>query len=108
MDIFTTQLTRVVQVPIKPASLKVKALLKEAGTSKLKEDHDHIENHDYYIIKKKPDNDRNKEDELDNKNNLNSKPVKRQVDTTDDMSNESEAKNESTSSEEVKHLDLYV
>jgi len=105
MDIFTTQLTRVVQVPIKPASLKVKALLKEAGTSKLKEDHDHLENHDYYFIKTKPNNERNKED---NKNDLDSKPVERQVDTTDDMSNESEAKNESTSSEEVKHLDLYV
>ena len=29
MDIFTTQLARVVQIPIKPANLKVKALLKE-------------------------------------------------------------------------------
>jgi len=49
MDIFTTQLTRVVQTPIKPTSLKVKALLKEAATDKLKEDHDHLENHDYYV-----------------------------------------------------------
>jgi hypothetical protein len=108
MDIFTTQLTRVVQVPIKPASLKVKALLKEAGTSKLKEDHDHLENHDYYFIKKKPDNEGNQEDKLDNKNDPESKPVERQVDTTDDMSNESDAKSELSSTEEVKHLDLYV
>jgi hypothetical protein len=108
MDIFTTQLTRVVQIPIKPANLKVKALLKEAGTSKLKEDHDHLENHDYYFIKKKPDNKANQEHEAENKNEIESKPVERLVDTTDDMSNECEPKLESTSTEEVKHLDLYV
>lgn len=108
MDIFTTQLTRVVQVPIKPASLKVKALLKEAGTSKLKEDHDHLENHDYYFVKKEPNNEANEDNEVDDKNKLESKPVERQIDTTDDMSSESETESESTSSEEVKHLDLYV
>ncbi len=53
MDIFTTQLTRVVPVPIKPANLKVKALLKDAANAKLKEDHDHLENHDYYFNKEK-------------------------------------------------------
>ncbi|MCJ8322010.1 MAG: hypothetical protein MJK12_20420 [Colwellia sp.] len=50
MDIFTTQLTRVVPVPIKPTNLKVKALLKEAATGKLKDDPDHLENHEYYFI----------------------------------------------------------
>jgi hypothetical protein len=50
MDIFTTQLTRVVPVPIKPANLKVKALLKEAATGKLKDDPDHLENHEHYFI----------------------------------------------------------
>ncbi len=50
MDIFTTQLTRVVPVPIRPKSLKVKALLKEAATGKLKDDPDHLENHEYYFI----------------------------------------------------------
>ncbi|NQY34894.1 MAG: hypothetical protein HRT37_08015 [Alteromonadaceae bacterium] len=49
MDIFTTQLTRVVQTPVKKADLKVKALIKEAGIGKLKEDHDHLENHEYYF-----------------------------------------------------------
>ncbi|MBL0711481.1 MAG: hypothetical protein JJV99_10775 [Colwellia sp.] len=49
MDIFTTALTRVVPVPIKPANLKVKALLKEARVSKLKADPDHLENHDCYF-----------------------------------------------------------
>ena len=52
MDIFTTVLTRVVPVPIKPANLKVKALLKSADLGKLKEDLDHLENHDNYFVKK--------------------------------------------------------
>jgi hypothetical protein len=51
MDIFTTQLTRVVPVPIKPASLKVKALLKDAANTKLNQDPDHLENHEYYFTK---------------------------------------------------------
>ena len=51
MDIFTTQLTRVVPVPIKPASLKVKALVKDSATDKLTDDIDHFENHDQYFKK---------------------------------------------------------
>ncbi len=49
MDIFTTQLTRVVPVPIKSENLKVKALLKEAAIKKLKQDDDAVEEHDYYL-----------------------------------------------------------
>ena len=61
MDIFTTVLTRVMPTPIKPASLKVKALLKEAATGKLKEDLDHLENHDYYFIPSSTEQGTNKE-----------------------------------------------
>ena len=50
MDIFTTQLTRVVPLPIKPTHLKVKALLKEAATGQLTQDPDHLEHHDCYFI----------------------------------------------------------
>jgi hypothetical protein len=49
MDIFTTQLTRVVPVPIKPTNLKVKALLKESAASELKEDVDHLDDHNNYV-----------------------------------------------------------
>jgi len=38
MDIFTTVLTRVVPVPIKPASLKVKALMKTGATNAVSDD----------------------------------------------------------------------
>lgn len=53
MDIFTTQLTRVVQTPIKATSLKVKALMKESGSGGLKEDLNHLENHQYYFVDEK-------------------------------------------------------
>jgi hypothetical protein len=49
MDIFTTQLTRVVNLPIKPAKLKVKAPKKEAASTKLSQDLDHLENHNAYF-----------------------------------------------------------
>lgn len=42
MDIFTTQLTKVRQTPIKPASLKIKALKKEGKTKALNEQEDHL------------------------------------------------------------------
>ncbi len=61
MDIFTTQLTRVVPVPIKPANLKVKALLKEAAAAKLKDDPDHLENHEYYFISSSTEQEAKKE-----------------------------------------------
>lgn len=100
MDIFTTQLTRFIPVPIKPASLKVKALLKEAGTSKLKEDPDHLENHDYYFVDKSADND------AQDDNNQESKSAAHQGEITDENSVDSNSKDKSK--EKVKHLDLYV
>ncbi|MDT0602452.1 hypothetical protein [Thalassotalea castellviae] len=53
MDIFTTVLAKVRPNPIKPEKLRVKALDKDAETQKLKEDHDHLENHDLYFIQGK-------------------------------------------------------
>ncbi|MFT6194616.1 MAG: hypothetical protein ACJASU_001518 [Cognaticolwellia sp.] len=51
MDIFTTVLTRVVSVPIKPASLKVKALMKLAGTHAVSDDIDGLEEPALYFKK---------------------------------------------------------
>ena len=96
MDIFTTQLVRVVPVPIKPASLKVKALVKEAGTSKLKKDPEHVENHDNYFINEHTDNEADK----DNKQDV--KLSEQETDVTDEQSIDAEP------TEKVKHLDLYV
>jgi len=55
MDIFTTALTRVVQVPIKPANSKIKAPAKAASTGEIKEDLDNLENHDAYFDDKTVD-----------------------------------------------------
>jgi hypothetical protein len=46
MDIFTTQLTRVVPVKLKPETLKVKGLTKDAKSSSLNSEHDHLDGHE--------------------------------------------------------------
>jgi len=106
MDIFTTQLTPFIPVPIKPASLKVKALLKEAGTNKLKEDPDHLENHEYYFFEKQVHDDADKEKKQDKET------VEQQGESIYKKSADSDsgsiADSGSKSKEEVKHLDLYV
>jgi hypothetical protein len=53
MDIFTTQLVKTIQTPIKSTKLKVKALFKESSSRGLKEDLDHLDNHEYYFIDEK-------------------------------------------------------
>ena len=103
MDIFTTQLTRVVPVPIKPANLKVKALLKEAGTGKLKEDPDHLDNHEYYFFDKKQGNEEKKntkEDQGSLKTSESKGANDKDENGTDEVVTDSE--------NGVKHLDLYV
>ncbi|PCH94306.1 MAG: hypothetical protein COB83_11940 [Gammaproteobacteria bacterium] len=98
MDIFTTVLTRVVPVPIKPTSLKVKALLKDAGAGKLKEDLDHLENHDYYFGEKNSDKEQQNAKENEQANST--LTGKEDEDNSDSVVTES--------SDGVKHLDLYV
>lgn len=103
MDIFTTVLTRIVPVPIKPTSLKVKALLKNAGTGQLKEDLDHLENHDYYFgNKQQKENEQNKsaDDKHTEETTKAESTVKNYEDNNEDVVTES--------SDGVKHLDLYV
>jgi len=109
MDIFTTVLTRVVPMPIKPASLKVKALLKEAGTSKLKEDPDHLENHDYYF-----GNDKNKQKESDQEKSSDGEQTEStnvesvNAKSTDKKHTDNAEQGVTESKDGVKHLDLYV
>lgn len=117
MDIFTTQLTRVVQVPIKPANLKVKALLKDAGAGKLKEDLDHLENHEYYFNKKSFDEKKSdKEQDKENKASEEKEDLlDKKADASDkdhELSNKEpmpdQEKGITESEDGVKHLDLYV
>ncbi len=104
MDIFTTVLKRVVPVPIKPASLKVKALLKEAKTSKLKEDPDHLENHDYYF-----GNDKNKQKESDQDKNIDDEQAEpTHVESASENDEGTNNEDITVSEDGIKHLDLYV
>jgi hypothetical protein len=125
MDIFTTQLTRVSPVLIKPTSFKVKALVKDAGSNKLKEDHDQFDHHVYYFKKCIDDIfHHDKPDKKQTKDSLkNSKKKQRQsdkVNTADegnllDEGNYAKAyadyddnKDESDKDHKDHHLDLYA
>ena len=97
MDIFTTQLTRVVPVPIKPASLKVKALLKEAANSKLTQDPDHLENHEYYFTSEEDQYHASKEEAKHESKK--DKPAPESSEPSDNTGEDSDKSN---------HLDLYA
>ena len=67
MDIFTTALTKVVPVKIKPETLKVKALYKDTKAKPLSDDSNRLENHEYYFSV----NDKNNAKEKDQKSSDN-------------------------------------
>ena len=97
LDIFTTQLTRVVPSKLKPESLKVKALIKEPATNELTDDPDHLENHEYYFEKEEHDNEQASEHPTYERREL--------------IKSESEADEEQDSqknNEPNPHLDIYV
>lgn len=108
MDIFTTVLTRVVPVPIKPANLKVKALLKEAGTGKLKEDLDHLENHDYYFGQQKLAHEKDEPDEQAKNAEKESLVDANTNSSKNEKYTEADNNGVSVSKDGTKHLDLYV
>lgn len=111
MDIFTTYLTRVVPIPIKPANLKVKALLKDAATGELKEDLDHVENHDYYFDEKSLSKNKKYQQDSKQEESTEEKQTKSN-ETADDYLEEkqknTDAKDRLEIKDNVKHLDLYI
>ncbi|MFD2166408.1 hypothetical protein ACFSJY_09015 [Thalassotalea euphylliae] len=46
MDIFTTQLTRVVPNKVEPSKLKVKNVTKESSLKAMDEEHEHLDEHE--------------------------------------------------------------
>jgi hypothetical protein len=114
MDIFTTVLTRVVPVPIKPARLRVKALEKEPSANALTDDADHLENHEHYI-------DSSKDSSEQKKNKQQESHIDEMVDdSTNSLNDELSTvithkeefihpkKDQKKTDEEVKHLDIFV
>lgn len=118
MDIFTTVLTRVVPVPIKPERLRVKALAKEPSTNELTDDLDHLENHEQYV-------DLFKENAEKKQNKQNENQQEQQVDEHIDDSSSLECddletviidkkeflhpkKDKSKPDKDIKHLDIFV
>ena len=80
-------------MPIKPANLKVKALLKEASIGQLKGDYDPLENHDYYFLPS---------DSYEKEKKKRPKAFLKRSDISDDK----ETLNETV--DDQKHLDIYV
>ena len=106
MDIFTTQLTRIVPVPIKPTSLKVKALLKEAANSKLNQDPNHLENHEYYFTSEEDkyhssEQKSDDQDECENSANTDKDSSLALKDNDSEQGGNTDKNND-------KHLDLYA
>lgn len=95
MDIFTTQLRQVLQTPIKPINLKVKALVKEPDTKVLSDDIDHNENHDQYFKK-------NKENKNQHQTSEQQKLDEKTLLEDDDKNSQSDNVNDG------KHLDIYI
>ncbi|NQZ20491.1 MAG: hypothetical protein HRT53_00380 [Colwellia sp.] len=114
MDIFTTVLTRVVPVPIKPERLRVKALSKEPATNELTDDIDHLENHEQYI-------DSSKDSAEQQKNKQQVSYINEAVDESSTIPNDEDSKivtdkeelilpkkDQQQTDKAIKHLDIFV
>jgi len=103
MDIFTTVLTRVVPVSIKPERLRVKALVKEPDTHELSDDLDHLEEHEKYFIDEKP------QDSKENNSKKQQPLIEEEVAViTDKEDFIHPKKTKKITDDDVKHLDIFV
>jgi len=109
VDIFTTALTRVVPVPIKPATSKVKALQKSAATSAVSDDAIDDEKHELPVKKNNSDKGVEREAARDNSSADTPDSSKDSEDKSAqhiDMFEDSEI---TTSEEDGKpHLDIFI
>lgn len=110
MDIFTTQLTRVVPIPIKPENLKVKALLKEAANNKLSHDPDHLENHEYYFSNEEDQYHSSQQEKKDPQAHSEAKTKNTQQDNAEEITPQPSESNKlvNEKKDKSKHLDLYA
>lgn len=122
MDIFTTALTRVVQTPIKPDRVRVKALTKEPSLNDLTDDLDHLENHEQYVDLSKEHSDKKQNPQHEKENDepsavVSSNLVNNIADHFDDdmatvITHKEEfihpKKKHDEPDENIQHLDLFV
>jgi len=114
MDIFTTALTRVAQVPIKPANNKVKAPSKTASTGEIKEDLDNLENHDSFLDEKRLAEQGHHNENAQNDQEHQQKDAQEHESKNKDAQKENNTEFDETvdgitqSEDGTKHLDLYI
>ncbi|ASP49146.1 hypothetical protein [Cognaticolwellia beringensis] len=109
MDIFTTALTRVVPVPIKPTNLKVKALAKAAATHAVSDDIAGLEDPALYFKKPSDEKSPSKEETHDNDAAESVEPSTVPADNTGkhiDIYDDSE--NAPVEKDDKPHLDIFV
>lgn len=97
MDIFTTQLRRVVQTPIKPANSKVKGPTKEPATAELTEDFDHLEQHAEYV-----------ESDLEKEQAKQKQADKHKLEKNDAEEETADSVDSKQDEDKPPHLDIYV
>ncbi|MBA6391383.1 hypothetical protein H4J38_11430 [Colwellia sp. BRX10-3] len=109
MDIFTTALTRVVAVPIKPVNLKVKALAKSAATSAVSDDIAGLEEPALYFKKMPAEKSSDKKENPEHSESVAVEPSSVPTDNTGqhvDVFDDSEATPEKK--DDKPHLDIFV
>ena len=109
MDIFTTVLTRVVPVPIKPADLKVKALAKGAAASAVSDDIAGLEESALYQKNKSKSKISDKESHNHDSTNEGAEPSTVPVDKTGLLVDTFDDSESTPSVQDDKpHLDIYI
>ena len=101
MDIFTTQLTRVAPNKVRPGKLKVKGLLKEAGSPVLDEKHDHLDEHEENTVTEQ----HARQQYHSSNQNENLSNVKN---TSDDSEPENKPQDDDDDHPPTHHLDIFV
>ncbi|MGB2742517.1 MAG: hypothetical protein WBC60_18385 [Cognaticolwellia sp.] len=111
MDIFTTALTRVVPVPIKPVNLKVKALAKSAATDAVSDDISGLEEQPLYIKKtsiEQSSDKKSSDNKADSEGNINESSVELKENTGQHIDVFDDNDNVSPENDGKSHLDIFV
>lgn len=108
MDIFTTQLTRVVPVTIKPEKLKVKALVKDARVRAFEENEDHYDGSEQITINPKKESEarhQSTEEKVPDTETI--KKITEEIEKGGDSHTVNNQENDDND-DDIHHLDIFV
>lgn len=105
MDIFTTQLTKVRQTPIRPEKLRVKSLNKDVGTRALDDEKDHIEESQRDIAKAQQFEQHYSQAE---KQQAEPQQTQENPNVEESLEKSSASKDDDDKDRPLEHLDIYI